>query len=103
MRRGNAFYSEKIARWLRARQRAAEEGKFSKRGRELSEREIEVLELIADGFSNRAMATKLAISIKTVEKHRQAAMHKLDIHEVAGLTRYAISRGIGQRAVPSGA
>ena len=43
------------------------------------------------------MAAQLGISIKTVEKHRQAVMNKLNIHEVAGLTRYAIAKGIVPR------
>jgi DNA-binding NarL/FixJ family response regulator len=43
------------------------------------------------------MAAELGISIKTVEKHRQSVMNKLDIHEVAGLTRFIITQGIGER------
>jgi DNA-binding NarL/FixJ family response regulator len=57
----------------------------------LTNRESEVLQLIGKGFSNREMAAELRISIKTVEKHRQKVMDKLDIHEVAGLTRYLIA------------
>jgi len=44
----------------------------------------------------------LNISIKTVEKHRQQDMNKLNIHDVAGLTRYAISKGMVERTVPAG-
>jgi DNA-binding NarL/FixJ family response regulator len=60
----------------------------------LTEREIEVLQLIAEGNANKQTADKLGISIKTVEKHRQAVMDKLHIHDTAGLTRYAISAGL---------
>ena len=60
----------------------------------LTEREIEVLQLIAEGHANKQTADKLGISIKTVEKHRQAAMDKLHIHDTAGLTRYAIAAGL---------
>jgi DNA-binding NarL/FixJ family response regulator len=60
----------------------------------LTEREIEVLQLIAEGHANKQTADKLGISIKTVEKHRQAVMNKLHIHDTAGLTRYAIAAGM---------
>ncbi|MBU3665983.1 MAG: response regulator transcription factor [Chthoniobacterales bacterium] len=60
----------------------------------LTEREIEVLQLVAEGNANKQMADKLGISMKTVEKHRQSAMNKLHIHDTAGLTRYAISAGL---------
>jgi DNA-binding NarL/FixJ family response regulator len=60
----------------------------------LTEREIEVLQLIAEGNANKQTADKLGISIKTVEKHRQAVMDKLHIHDTAGLTRHAISAGL---------
>ena len=68
----------------------------------LTSREAEVLQRIVEGKANKETARELAISIKTVEKHRQSLMTKLDIHDVAGLTHYAISRGIvicaGRRA-----
>lgn len=60
----------------------------------LTAREAEVLQLVAEGKANKQTATALGISIKTVEKHRQSLMTKLDIHDVAGLTRYAIAAGI---------
>ena len=60
----------------------------------LTAREAEVLQLIAEGFGNKQMAEELGISIKTVEKHRQQVMNKLGIHDVAGLTRHAIAKGI---------
>ena len=65
----------------------------------LSSREVEVLQLIAEGAPNKQVAGELGISIKTVEKHRQHLMSKLDVHDVAGLTRYAISAGIIESSV----
>jgi len=64
--------------------------------RRLTAREREVLRLIAEGNANKQTASKLSISIKTVEKHRQHVMDKLGIHETATLTRYALYAGIAQ-------
>ena len=60
----------------------------------LTAREREVLQLIAQGNANKVTAAELGIGIKTVEKHREHLMEKLNIHETAGLTRYAIATGI---------
>lgn len=61
---------------------------------QLTSRQMEVLQSIAEGKANKQMAAELGISIKTVEKHRGHIMQKLHIHDTAGLTRYAISAGI---------
>lgn len=66
---------------------------------ELTSREMEVLQLIAEGKANKETASELGIGIKTVEKHREHLMEKLDIHDTAGLTRYAISTGIIESSV----
>ena len=63
----------------------------------LTSREEEVLQLVAEGAPNKQIAVELGISIKTVDKHRQQLMNKLDIHDIAGLTRYAISSGVIER------
>jgi DNA-binding NarL/FixJ family response regulator len=60
----------------------------------LTSREREVVRLIAEGMGNREVAAALSISEKTVRRHRQQAMSKLDIHETAGLTRYAVAEGL---------
>lgn len=60
----------------------------------LSGREREVLQLVAEGLSNKQCAGELKVSIKTIEKHRQGLMDKTGIHNTAGLTRYAISAGM---------
>ncbi len=65
----------------------------------LSSRETEVIQLIAEGCANKQVAGDLGISLKTVEKHRQSLMKKLDIHDTAGLTRYAIASGIIESSV----
>jgi DNA-binding NarL/FixJ family response regulator len=65
----------------------------------LTSRETEALQLIAEGKPNKEIASMLGISIKTVEKHREHLMVKLDIHDTAGLTRYAIGAGIIESSV----
>ena len=60
----------------------------------LTNREREVLMLIADGLSNKEIACQLDVGVRTVETHRERIMRKLDIHSVAGLTKYAITCGL---------
>jgi two-component system, NarL family, nitrate/nitrite response regulator NarL len=60
----------------------------------LTDRENEVLVHIAGGLSNKEIACKLGVGVRTVETHRERIMRKLDIHSAAGLTRYAISNGL---------
>jgi DNA-binding NarL/FixJ family response regulator len=61
---------------------------------QLTSREREVLALIADGQSNKEVARRLGIGVRTIETHRERIMEKLDIHTVAGLTRFAIRNGV---------
>lgn len=63
----------------------------------LSQREREVLKLIAEGYKNKEIAEDLCISLKTVEKHRANLMKKLDLHNAATLTVYAVERGLVNR------
>jgi DNA-binding NarL/FixJ family response regulator len=74
-------------------------GKRSRKTIQLTAREMEVLQLIAEGKANKQTAAELGIGMKTVEKHREHLMQKLDIHDTAGLTRYAISTGIIESSV----
>ena len=60
----------------------------------LSQREREVLKLIAEGYKNKEIAEDLCISLKTVEKHRANLMKKLDLHNAAALTVYAVEKGL---------
>ena len=62
----------------------------------LSPREREVLQLVAEGKTTKEVAAILGVSVKTAESHRTRIMEKLDIHETAGLVRYAIRRGVIQ-------
>jgi DNA-binding NarL/FixJ family response regulator len=88
--KGNTVYSPAIARQLRDHHA----GKPAQRNDHLTGREAEVLQLVAEGQPSKQIASELGINIKTVEKHRQQVMNKLSIHDVAGLTRYAIAKGI---------
>src|SRR6266404_229800 len=95
--KGNAYFSPSIAKRLRDQCRQAFVSgahQDKRRGDSLTTREAEVLQLIAEGRANKQIAEELCISIKTVEKHRQQVMNKLGIHDVAGLTRHAIAKGI---------
>ena len=74
--------------------KSQEQGGKQNKGNRLSSREVEVLQLIAEGKPNKQVAAELGVTFKTVDKHRQHLMSKLDIHDVAGLTRYAIAEGI---------
>jgi len=63
-------------------------------GQQLSPRQCEVLQLIAEGLSTKEIARRLELSIKTVETHRTALMKQLDVHEVTGLVRHALKMGL---------
>jgi DNA-binding NarL/FixJ family response regulator len=60
----------------------------------LTDREREVLQLIAEGLSSKEIAAMLGVSLKTVDSHRSNLMEKLDIHKVSGLVRFAIRTGL---------
>jgi two-component system response regulator NreC len=62
----------------------------------LSKREIQVLEMVAEGFTNHEISEKLEISPKTVARHRERIMHKLNIHSSTELVKYAIRTGLVQ-------
>jgi len=100
VRLGHQYLSPTLARRLNNQRTGAFMNGVSDSSRDLTAREVEVLKLIADGLSNREIADVLDISIKTVEKHRQGTMNKLDIHEVAGLTRYALAKGLVSAKAP---
>jgi len=63
----------------------------------LTQREREILKLIAEGYKNKEIAEDLCISVKTVEKHRANLMEKLDLHSIQALTTFALERGIVDR------
>jgi len=99
--KGNTFFSPSIGRHLEHQyEKSPKQRRLGKkRSASLSAREVEVLQLIAEGKPNKETAVELGLSIKTVEKHRQHLMQKLDIHDTAGLTRYAVSAGIIESSV----
>jgi len=99
--KGNTFFSPTVAKCFHKRQQESLERKGSSKANVglLTSREVEVLQLIAEGKANKQIAVELGISIKTVEKHRDHLMRKLDIHDTAGLTRYAIGAGIIESSV----
>jgi DNA-binding NarL/FixJ family response regulator len=61
---------------------------------QLTPRQREILQLIAEGHTTKMIAQRLGLSVKTVETHRAQMMERLDIHEIAGLVRYAIRMGV---------
>ena len=100
VQKGNSFFSSSVSKRVQDRSRKlAGRGGSKKSGNRLSSREVEVLQLIAEGKPNKQVASELGLSFKTVDKHRQHLMSKLDIHDVAGLTRYAIAEGIIESSV----
>ena len=101
VQKGNTFFSDSISKRRHGRDPGPldQGGQFKKKSNRLSSREVEVLQLIAEGKPNKQVAAELGVSFKTVDKHRQNLMAKLDIHDVAGLTRYAISAGIIESSV----
>jgi DNA-binding NarL/FixJ family response regulator len=101
VQKGHTFFSPAVAKRVSVRNRnhPGRAGQVQKKTNRLSSREIEVLQLIAEGKPNKQVAAELGVSFKTVDKHRQNLMTKLDIHDVAGLTRYAIAEGIIESTV----
>jgi DNA-binding NarL/FixJ family response regulator len=96
VRKGKTFFSPSVGRRLHRQEAGAPGRKGARKAAlpRLSSRETEVFQLIAEGQANKQIATELGISIKTVEKHRDHLMRKLDIHDTAGLTRHAIATGL---------
>src|SRR6185369_1507851 len=86
---GKTFFNPEISkRFARLNPQALDRtGHLSKQAVQLTSREMEVLQLIAEGKANKETAAELGVSTKTVEKHREHLMEKLDIHDTAGLTR----------------
>jgi len=89
---GQAFFSPDVARVaLNQFVRGPGDGPSTS---QLTNREREVLIQIAEGLSNKEIASHLGVGVRTVETHRERIMRKLDIHSVAGLTKFAISKGL---------
>jgi DNA-binding NarL/FixJ family response regulator len=101
IQQGKTFFSPTVSRRLDRLHlhKSGLPGKSRAKTTPLTSREMEVLQLVAEGRANKETAAELGIGIKTVEKHREHLMAKLDIHDTAGLTRYAISAGIIESSV----
>ena len=95
--RGEAFFSADVARFV-LNDYVTSSGRRKSGEEELSDREREVLALIAEGYSNKSIASKLGLSVRTVETHRARIMRKLNTHSTAGLTKFAISQGMASLA-----
>lgn len=89
---GEPFFSEEIAR--AALNEFINSGGKKEPFSQLTSREREVLVLIAEGQSNKEIADRLNIGVRTIETHRERIMRRLNIHSVAGLTKYAIANGL---------
>jgi DNA-binding NarL/FixJ family response regulator len=85
---GGIYYSAETSRLLR------EAAVYPERDEQLTERQREVLRAVASGLSTKEIATQLSLSEKTVANHRARIMERLGVHDVAGMTRYAIALGL---------
>ena len=101
---GKTFFSPSISRRLDQLNppSSGRMGRLTKKAVQLTSREMEVLQLIAEGKANKQTASELEISSKTVEKHRHNLMAKLNIHDTASLTRHAIELGLIEPPIPIG-
>jgi two-component system nitrate/nitrite response regulator NarL len=89
---GEPYFSEEIAR--AALSEFVSSGGKKEPFSQLTSREREVLVAIAEGKSNKEIADRLGIGVRTIETHRERIMRRLNIHSVAGLTKYAIANGL---------
>ncbi len=92
---GGTFFSPSVVRQLTAPVPVEPEPATAQLA-QLTPRERDVLHGVATGLTNKAIAADLGISRRTVEAHRESLMRKLDIHNVAGLTRFALEAGLAQ-------
>ncbi|HEU0010574.1 MAG TPA: response regulator transcription factor [Verrucomicrobiae bacterium] len=90
---GEVFFAPSVSRVI-VDQLVDGGGRVAEPVQNLTDREREVLSLIAEGLLNKQIADKLGIGVRTIETHRERIMRKLDIHTVAGLTKYAIAQGM---------
>ncbi len=91
--RGETYLTPAVSKRL-VQEFLQQDGEPVKSQSELTPRQREILQMIAEGHSTKEIATRLDLSVKTVETHRAAIMNRLDIHDVPGLVRYAIRAGI---------
>ncbi|OGR24071.1 MAG: DNA-binding response regulator [Desulfobacterales bacterium RIFOXYA12_FULL_46_15] len=93
--KGNYYLTPSIARmYVNPEENAFQSMEDISKSKEISKKEREVLQLVAEGLKTRDIADRLSLSIKTVESHRRNIMKKLCIFTIAGLTKFAIQEGI---------
>jgi DNA-binding NarL/FixJ family response regulator len=92
--RGERYLTPSVSHHVIDRFMRAERGESAREAEALSPRQREVLQLIAEGKSTREIAERLHLSVKTIETHRAQLMQRLEIFDVAGLTRYALRIGL---------
>ena len=98
---GGSYFGPEVAQMLR--EAVLNPNASNRKGVDvLTAREREILQLIAESHSTKEVAQKLNISVKTAENHRTNLMKKLDLHDVASLTRYAIQQGLIEGVLPAG-
>lgn len=88
---GEKYYSEEVTSVLLEKRDSRDENGILS---ELTEREIQIIKLIAEGLSNKEIGEQLFISHRTVDTHRTNLMNKLDLHNVAGIVKFAITNGL---------
>jgi DNA-binding NarL/FixJ family response regulator len=94
LRHGKVFFNSKISEVLLQRYLDGPAGGKATPASAVSPREREIIQLVAEGQSNKEMASTLGISVKTVETHRARIMSKLDLHSIGDLVRYALRNSI---------
>ena len=92
--RGEAALSPAVARMLIEDYLKSEDGRIAATPSDLTPREREVLQLIAEGHTSKQIAELLCLSVKTVQAHRTSLMQKLDLHDRGDLIKYAIQKRI---------
>ena len=91
---GESYLAPVLAHLVLRRSLAQPASRWERQQTKISNREREVLQLVAEGRSTKEIAATLYVSIKTIETHRKQIMDKLNVHSVAGLTKYAVRAGI---------
>jgi DNA-binding NarL/FixJ family response regulator len=94
LQKGNAFFSPEVARVFQERSESPELREVDDRYELLTDRERQIYQLLAEGKSNKEIASRLDVSVHTAETHRARIMDKLNVHGVAELVLSAVRRGL---------
>jgi DNA-binding NarL/FixJ family response regulator len=96
LRQRRPFFTSRVAQMVLGSFLEGRQARPRSEARTLSSREREIIQLLAEGCSNKEVATRLGISVKTAETHRANIMRKLDLHSISDLVRYAIRNNLAQ-------